>query len=63
MASSGSDHAFSRLSVNSFNYEVLGPAAFDAVTRLIECCRVYRLAYSDLDRAISTIRQLLAGGR
>ena len=56
-------HAFSRLSVNSFNYEMLGPAAFDAVTRLIECCRVYRLAYSDLDRAISTIRELLAGGR
>jgi HprK-related kinase A len=54
-------HAFSRLSVNSFNYEMLGPAAFDAVTRLIECCRVYRLAYSDLDRAIATIRELLAG--
>ena len=54
--------AFSRLSVNSFNYEMLGPAAFDAVARLIESCRVYRLAYRDLDRAIAAIRELLAAG-
>lgn len=54
--------AFSRLSVNSFNYQMLGPSAFDAVTRLIESCRVYRLVYSDLDRAIAAIRNLLAGG-
>jgi len=53
--------AFSRLTVNSFNYEMLGPAAFDAVTRLVASCRVYRLAYRDLDRAISAIRELLAG--
>lgn len=53
--------AFSRLSVNSFNYEMLGPAAFDAVMRLVESCRVYRLVYGDLDRAIGAIRELLAG--
>jgi HprK-related kinase A len=54
-------HAFSRLSVNSFNYEMLGPTAFDAVTGLVESCRVYRLAYRDLDMAIAAIRELLAG--
>jgi HprK-related kinase A len=54
--------AFSRLSVNSFNYEMLGPAAFDAVARLVESCRVYRLVYRDLDRATAAIRELLTGG-
>ena len=54
-------HAFSRLSVNSFNYEMLGPVAFDAVTGLVESCHVYRLTYRDLDRAIAGIRELLAG--
>ncbi len=53
--------AFTRLSVNSFNYEMLGPQAFDAVARLIESCAVYRLAYRDLDRAIAAIRELMAG--
>ena len=53
--------AFTRLSINSFNYEMLGPAAFDAVARLIESCRAYRLVYSDMDRAIAAIRDLLAG--
>ena len=53
--------AFSRLSVNSFNYQMLGPAAFDAVARLVESCHVYRLTYRDLDRAVSAIRELLAG--
>jgi len=52
---------FTRLSINSFNYEMLGPAAFDAVARLVESCRAYRLVYSDMDRAIGAIRDLLAG--
>jgi len=53
--------AFTRLSINSFNYEMLGSAAFDAVAQLIESCRAYRLVYSDMDRAIAAIRDLLAG--
>jgi HprK-related kinase A len=52
--------AFGRLAVNSFNYEMLGPAAFDAVSRLVRSSRVYRLAYSDLDRATAALRELLA---
>ena len=51
--------AFSRLSVNAFNYEMLGPEAFEAVGRLVAACRAYRLAYADLDCAIETIRELL----
>jgi hypothetical protein len=55
--------AFNRLAVNSFNYEMLGPAAFDAVARLIARCRVYSLVYRDLERAVATLRELLAEGR
>lgn len=51
--------AFSRVAVNSFNYEMLGPTAFDAVARLIECCAAWNLVYSDLDRAIEAIEGLL----
>jgi HprK-related kinase A len=54
-------HAFSRLSVNSFNYEMLGSDGFDAVTRLVESCHVYRLVYGDLDAAIAAVRGLLTG--
>ena len=52
--------AFSRLSMNSFNYEMLGPVGFEAARRLIESCRVHRLIYRDLDRAIAAIRDMLA---
>jgi HprK-related kinase A len=55
--------AFTRLSVNSFNYEMLGPVGFDAVARLLASSQVYRLVYRDLDRAIAAIRELLARGR
>lgn len=51
--------AFSRLAVNSFNYEMLGPAAFDAVGRLVEHCPAWNLVYSDLERAIEAIDRLL----
>lgn len=51
--------AFAKLAVNSFNYEVLGPAAFDAVARLIARCDCYRLRYGDLAAAIAAIEGLL----
>jgi len=47
--------AFGRLAVNSFNYEVLGPDAFDALGRLVALSDCYELRYSDLDRAIDAI--------
>jgi HprK-related kinase A len=54
--------AFGRLAVNSFNYEMLGPASFDAVARLVSSCRIYRLVYRDLDRAVEAVGDLLSGG-
>ncbi len=52
--------AFSKLAVNSFNYEILGRAGFDAVARLLETSACYRLVYSDLDQAIHTLTGMLA---
>jgi HprK-related kinase A len=53
--------AFAKLSVNAFNYELRGPAAFGVVARLIDQCDCYQLAYSDLENAIATIGDLLRG--
>lgn len=52
--------AFAKLAVNSFNYEVLGRAGFDAVARLLDQSDCYRLIYSDLDRATETLTSMLA---
>lgn len=51
--------AFAKLAVNSFNYELLGPAGFEAVGRLIARCDCYRLSYGDLAEAMATIKGLL----
>lgn len=53
--------AFTQLSVNSFNYEVLGPAGFDTVGAIVSRCGCYRLRFGDLDAAIREIGRLLAG--
>jgi HprK-related kinase A len=52
--------AFTRLAVNSFNYEMLGPVAFEAVAGLIDRCGAFDLVYSDLDRAVGAIGDLVA---
>ena len=52
--------AFSRLSVNSFNYELLGPVSFQALAELVKGCPAYRLQYSDLDSAITAVNQLVS---
>jgi HprK-related kinase A len=51
--------AFAKLSMNSFNYELLGPAGFDAVGRIIAASACYRLPFGDLDSAIDEIVRLL----
>lgn len=51
--------AFAKLAVNSFNYEVLGAAGFEAVGRLIARCDCYRLTYGNLAEALSAIGELL----
>lgn len=52
--------AFARLSTNSFNYELLGPAAFEAVGRLVQQCDCYSLVYDDLESAVGAIGKVLA---
>lgn len=55
--------AFAKLAVNSFNYEILGRAGFDAVAALLDASACYRLLYNDLDRAIAALTELLAAGK
>jgi HprK-related kinase A len=47
--------AFARLVVNSFNYEVLGPDAFEALCDVVQASSCYELKYGDLERAIASI--------
>jgi hypothetical protein len=51
--------AFARLAVNSFNYQALGPEAFEALGRLVEESTCWQLRYGDLDAAIEAISRLL----
>lgn len=50
---------FSKLSVNSFNYELLGRPAFDLVSRLVRGCVCRRLVFGDLADARELIDQLV----
>jgi HprK-related kinase A len=52
--------AFSRLSVNAFNYNLLGPAGFHALADVAGQCPAFRLHYSDLREAVSAIDELIA---
>ncbi|HKO87469.1 MAG TPA: HprK-related kinase A [Burkholderiales bacterium] len=54
---------FAKLSTNSFNYEVLGPAGFRAVTRLVESTRGYSLRYSTLEEAVERVQRLFESER
>jgi HprK-related kinase A len=47
--------AFSRLAINSFNYQMLGPSAFEAVERIARKCECLELHYSDLAAAHETL--------
>lgn len=55
----GSSQAFSKLVVNSFNYELLGAAGFEAACRVIDASECYRLTYSELASGIQTIDRLV----
>lgn len=55
--------AFSKLSVNAFNYRLLGRPAFDAVARLVRTCALWRLAFSDPVEAIHVVDALVARSR
>lgn len=51
--------AFSKLTVNSFNYELLGAPAFDAVNALVRSCVCRRLVFGDLEQAIAATESLV----
>lgn len=51
--------AFARLAVNSFNYEFLGPDAFEALGALVAASDCYEMRYGDVRRAVAAIAQLL----
>ena len=55
--------AFGKLSVNAFNYRLLGRPAFDAVARLVRTCVLWRLAFSDPVEAIHVVDALVARSR
>ncbi len=57
------EQAFSRLAFNSFNYALLGPVSFDAVTEVAAACPAYELRYGKLEQAIDCIGELLADAR
>lgn len=56
----GLTEAFSLIAFNSFNFDVLGPDAFDAVRDLVESCRCVRLRYSRLAEAVPALNHLVA---
>ncbi len=47
--------AFFRLADNAFNYHVLGATGFEAVSRLIDGCPCYDLAYSSIEDALALL--------
>ncbi len=53
--------AFSRLAVNSFNYDVLGPDGFDALCDVVDGSASYTLSYGDLEAAVDAIDRLMCG--
>lgn len=55
--------AFARLAFNAFNYELLGPTAFDAVCSIVRQSAACRVVYGDLDSAVETVKQLVAEAR
>ena len=51
--------AFSKLSINAFNYRLLGRSGFDAVARLVRTCVLRRLVFSDLVEAMQAVDTLV----
>jgi HprK-related kinase A len=52
--------AFAKLSSNAFNYDLLGPQAFEAVGGLIERCECWCMEYGQLDEALYEVDRLFA---
>lgn len=53
-----SGELFMHLVMNSFNYSVLGKAAFETLSHVVGKCRCYRFTYSDLQEAVDVFDDL-----
>ncbi len=53
------EQAFARLAFNSFNYALLGPVSFEAVTDVVASCRAFQLTYGSLEEAVTCVRELV----
>jgi len=51
--------AFTRLSNNSFNYQISMAQGFDTLSRLTQEVDCYRLMFGDLDQAVQALDQLV----
>lgn len=52
--------AFMRVAKNSFNYNVLGMAGFDAISKLVEQCDCYQFKYQRLNQALIAVEKLIS---
>lgn len=52
------DRALLLMASNSFNFNLLGTPAFDALSRLMKSVSCHRLAYSDLNQAVEAMESL-----
>jgi HprK-related kinase A len=55
------DRAFLHLSANSFNYEVMGAAGFNAIAAVVDSCPVHNFSYDDLGDAVAVLEELTGG--
>lgn len=53
--------AFVKLSLNSFNYDLLGLQGFEALCGLVDNCDSYLFQYGDLETAVAQLDALRAG--
>jgi len=58
----GPAHAFMELTRHAFNYALLAAVAFDALSALVDRCRVQRAGYGHLDQIVPHIERLATGG-
>jgi HprK-related kinase A len=47
------------MAANSFNFNLLGTPAFDALSRMMKTVSCHRIAYSDLDDAVASLEKLV----
>jgi HprK-related kinase A len=57
----GKAAAFVKASRNCFNYDLLGEAGYDVLSRLVEQCACFDLQFAELDQALELLATLVDG--